>query len=512
LKPSIQLKLGQSLAMTPQLQQAIRLLQLSTIELQQEIQEILDSNLMLEQEDSSPPMESLPLENSQSEAAVAPAEVSDNEWAENTEFNSRDQLDNREIPDDMPVDTQWDDIYQNAAGTDSGTGSSHDNDDENLLETRNAAVESLQDHLLWQLNLTPMSDRDRIIAMAIIDAVDPSGMLNQSLQELYEGLAARWQDEAEVLSLDEQLEFDEVQAVLHRVQQFDPPGVAAQDLRDCLLIQLRQLPERTPWVIDACEIISDHLELLAAHDYKALMRKSGIREHTLKEAIKLIQSLNPSPGSRIKAETTEYVTPDVYVYKKEGRWRVELNPDSTPRLRINQEYASLIRRADTSRDNTLLKDHLQEARWFLKSLESRNETLLKVASAIVSHQRQFLEYGEEAMKPLVLNEIAEKVEMHESTVSRVTTNKYMHTPQGLFELKYFFSSHVATSDGGECSSTAIRALIKKLVAAEDPCRPLSDSKLTEIMEAQGIHVARRTIAKYREAMHIAPSNERRSLG
>jgi len=511
LKPTLQLKLGQSLAMTPQLQQAIRLLQLSTIELEQEIQEILDSNLMLEQEDSSPPVETLSLDNSQSEAAEVPTEPTDNEWSEAPEFNSRDQLDNQEIPDDMPVDIQWDDIYQNAAGTGSTTSSS-DNDDENLLETRNAAVESLQDHLLWQLNLTPMSDRDRIIAMAIIDAIDPSGMLNQSLLELFEGLAARWQDEAEILSLDEQLEFDEVQAVLHRVQQFDPPGVAAQDLRDCLLIQLSQLPERTPWVIDAREIISDYLDLLAAHDYKTLMRKSGIRENTLKEAIKLIRSLNPSPGSRIKTETTEYVTPDVYVFKKEGRWRVELNPDSTPRLRINQEYAALIRRADTSRDNTLLKDHLQEARWFLKSLESRNETLLKVSSAIVKHQRQFLEYGEEAMKPLVLHEIAEKVEMHESTVSRVTTHKYMHTPQGLFELKYFFSSHVATSDGGECSSTAIRALIKKLVAAEDPNKPLSDSKIAELMEAQGIHVARRTIAKYREALNIAPSNERRSLG
>lgn len=497
--------------MTPQLQQAIRLLQLSTVELQQEIQEILDSNLMLEQEEASPPtLESLPESHTQDAELSTPE--ADPEWADTTEFNSRDPMDQQDIPDEMAVDTQWDDIYQNVGGTGSGTGNNLDHDDENLLETRNAAVESLQDHLLWQLNLTPMSDRDRIIALAIIDAVEPSGMLNQTLAELYEGLAARWQDKVEELPADEQLELDEVQAVLHRVQQFDPPGVAALDLRDCLLIQLNQLPEQTPWRIDAQEIVSDYLDLLAAHDYKTLMRKSGIRENTLKEAIKLIQSLNPSPGSRIETESTEYVAPDVYVYKKDGRWRVELNPDSTPRLRINQEYASLIRRADNSRDNTLLKDHLQEARWFIKSLESRNETLLKVASAIVSHQRNFLEYGEEAMKPLVLHEIAEKVEMHESTVSRVTTHKYLHTPQGLFELKYFFSSHVATSDGGECSSTAIRALIKKLVAAENPGKPLSDSKIAELMEAQGIHVARRTIAKYREAMNIAPSNERKLLG
>lgn len=512
MKTSLQLKLGQSLTMTPQLQQAIRLLQLSAVELQQEIQQILDSNLMLEQEDPPPEEESLPRDNLPEEAAAF--ETADNDWEEATEFNSRDPLDNQDIPDEMPVDTQWDDIYQNATGTGSANTSTGDHDDDNWLETRNAASESLQDHLLWQLNLTPMSDRDRVIAMAIIDAVEPSGMLNQSLQELFEGLSARWQDQTEKqeLSTDEQLEEDEVKAVLHRIQQFDPPGVAAQDLRDCLLIQLSQLPEHTPWLSDAREIVSDHLALLGAHDYKTLIRKSGIREHTLKEAIKLIQSLNPTPGSGMESASTEYVTPDVYVYQKDGRWRVELNPVNAPRLRINQQYSSLIRRADNGRDNTLLKEHLQEARWFIKSLESRNETLLKVASAIVSHQRQFLEYGEEAMKPLVLQEIATKVEMHESTVSRVTAQKYMHTPQGLYELKYFFSSHVATADGGECSSTAIRALIKKLVVAENPQKPLSDSKIAELMAAQGIHVARRTIAKYREAMHIAPSSERKMLG
>ena len=508
MKQSLQVKLGQSLTMTPQLQQAIRLLQLSTVELQQEIQEILDSNLMLELEESSVPTLEAPAGQGDDDEA-SPNSKREDEWGdEEGEPSSRDSLDNESIPDEMPVDSQWEDIYQ---GTASSSGS-YDGDDENLLETRNAAAESLQDHLLWQLNLTPMSDRDRVIAMTLIDAVAPSGLLNQGVQEIFEGLVARWAQENPDPSNSDILELDEVQAVLHRLQQFDPPGVAAQDLRECLLIQLKQLPEHTPWLLDAREIVSDYLDLLASHDYKTLMRKSGIRENTLKEAIKLIQTLNPSPGSRIESDTTEYVSPDVFVTRKNGRWKVELNPDTTPRLRINQQYAALIRRADSSRDNTVLKDHLQEARWFLKSLESRHETLLKVASAIVSHQRQFLEYGEEAMKPLVLQEIAAAVEMHESTVSRVTTNKYIHTPQGLFELKYFFSSHVATSDGGECSSTAIRALIKKLVAAENPLSPLSDSKLAELIQAQGIHVARRTVAKYREALHIAPSSERKTLG
>jgi RNA polymerase sigma-54 factor len=523
MKQTLQLKLGQSLTMTPQLQQAIRLLQLSTLELQQEIQEALDSNLMLELDEAQPASaeERSREEQSLSSQSADPGSGSYDEtpppddWSgegqETPELTSSEQVTSEDIPEDMAIETQWDDIYPTGTGTGSGAT---DSDDENMLETRNAAVESLQDHLLWQLNLTPMSDRDRIIAMTIIDAIEPSGLLNQSVQELFEGLYERWQNAANeaALTSDEQLELDEVQAVLHRVQQFDPPGVAAQDLRDCLLIQLNQLDENTPWLIDAKEVVSGYLDLLASHDYKTLIRKSGIRENTLREAIKLIQTLNPHPGSTIESDHTEYVAPDVYVSKKAGRWRVELNPDSTPRLSINQQYASMIRRADNSHDNTVLKNHLQEARWFLKSLESRNETLLKVASAIVNHQRNFLEYGAEAMKPLVLHEIAELVELHESTVSRVTTNKYIHTPRGLFELKYFFSSHVPTSGGGECSSTAIRAMIKKLVAAENPKKTLSDSQIADLLKEQGIEVARRTIAKYREALNIAPSNERKVLG
>jgi len=302
-----------------------------------------------------------------------------------------------------------------------------------------------------------------------------------------------------------------VEAVLHRLQQFDPPGVAGEDLGDCLFIQLCQLPIETASLAIAKQIVKEYISLLGNKDYKTLMRKLRVREDELRDAIQLIQTMNPRPGDDIGVDDTEYVVPDVFVKKIENRWLVELNPDIAPKLRINSDYASMVKRADTSNDNTFLKNNLQEARWFLKSLQSRNETLLKVASAIVDKQQGFLDFGEEAMKPLVLHDIAEIVEMHESTISRVTTNKYMHTPQGIFELKFFFSSHVSTDSGGECSSTAIRAIIKKLIAAENTQKPLSDSKITALLADQGIKVARRTIAKYREAMHIPPSNERKQL-
>ena len=299
--------------------------------------------------------------------------------------------------------------------------------------------------------------------------------------------------------------------MLKRIQQFDPPGVAARDLRECMLIQLNQMPDDTDWLREARAVVTDHLDLLAAHDIAALIRKTRLDDEALRAAIALIRTLNPRPGSAIANTETEYVVPDVLVRRERDKWVVELNPETAPRVRINAQYANLIRRADTGDANTYLRDNLQEARWFLKSLISRNETLLKVATKIVEHQRGFLEYGEEAMKPLVLHDIAEAVEMHESTISRVTTRKYMHTPRGIFELKYFFSSHVGTSTGGEVSSTAIRALIKKLTAEENPRKPLSDSKITAILRSQKINVARRTVAKYRELLSIRPSNERKRL-
>ncbi|MBC6907294.1 RNA polymerase factor sigma-54 [Saccharophagus sp. K07] len=502
MKQSLQLKLGQQLTMTPQLQQAIRLLQLSTLDLQTEIQEALETNPMLDvaEDESSadftpeggPELDfingkdtSLKSEEITSTREESEESIPDGEWS-------------HEIPTELAVDTSWDDVYQSAP---TGTGLSRPENEDMDFESRRGASETLQDYLFWQLNLTPMSDLDRYVAEAILDAVGPSGMLVQSIEEIWQGLQ---QDQPE-------LEMDEVMAVLHRLQQFDPPGVVSQNLSECLLLQLRQMPKTLPSYEVAINLVQHYLPLLGARDFKQLMRKLRVKESELQEAIRLIQSLNPRPGEQIGDDTTEYVVPDVFVKKENNRWVVQLNPDIAPKLRINPDYASLVRRADSSTDNAFLRDNLQEARWFIKSLQSRNETLLKVATCIVERQQAFLEHGPEAMKPMVLHDVAEMVEMHESTISRVTTQKYMHTPQGIFELKYFFSSHVSTESGGECSSTAIRAIIKKLIAAENPRKPLSDSKITALLEEQGIHVARRTIAKYRESLGIAPSNERKRL-
>lgn len=530
--------------MTPQLQQAIRLLQLSTLDLQQEIQEALDSNPMLEMEenfDQEPSSSSYDVEPDNSDyvrqqEVIADStdipystenfsstgdtsyEQSSSDYSDDfasESFNTTEPSADSElygegqnfddqtgdwpdqIPGDLPVDTSWEDVYQSS----NSSNSSYDGEESGDFESRRTANDSLYDHLMWQLNLTPMSDRDRVIAMAVIDAVEPSGILATSLQDIFEGLQQE---------LDE-LELDEVVAVQHRLQQFDPSGVCSQNLSECLLVQLNQFPSSTPFLDAAKQIVKLYLPLLGSRDYRQLMRRTRLKENELSQAVTLIQGLNPRPGDIIDTADTEYVVPDVFVDKRDGRWMVELNPDIAPRLRINPNYAALVKRADSSSDNTFLKDNLQEARWFLKSLQSRNETLLKVATCIVEKQRGFLDYGPEAMKPLVLHDIAEIVEMHESTISRVTTQKYMHTPQGIFELKYFFSSHVSTDTGGECSSTAIRAIIKKLVSAENAKKPLSDSKIADLLAEQGIQVARRTIAKYRESLNIPPSNERKSL-
>ena len=310
---------------------------------------------------------------------------------------------------------------------------------------------------------------------------------------------------------DEEIDIDEVEAVLKRIQRFDPVGVAAKDLRDCLLIQLSQFDKTTPWLEEARLIISDHLDLLANHDFRTLMRVTRLKEDVLKEAVNLIQSLDSRPGQSIQTGEPEYVIPDVLVRKHNGHWTVELNSDSIPRLQINQHYASMCNNARNDGDSQFIRSNLQDAKWLIKSLESRNDTLLRVSRCIVEQQQAFFELGEEYMKPMVLADIAQAVEMHESTISRVTTQKYLHSPRGIFELKYFFSSHVNTEGGGDASSTAIRALVKKLIAAENPAKPLSDSKLTSLLSEQGIMVARRTVAKYRESLSIPPSNQRKQL-
>lgn len=483
--------------MTPQLQQAIRLLQLSTLDLQQEIQEALDSNPMLELTETEGNEPEAKTQESGGDEYQTQSSESESQTQDQSEQDLSASDWQQDIPNDLPVDTSWDDIYQPSSTPSSAASDSDDFD----FESRRSATESLSDHLMWQLNLTPMTDRDMVIAMAIVDAVDTNGMLSVTAADIYSGLTDSLED----------LDQDEVNAVLRRIQQFDPPGVAAHDLQECLLIQLQQLPQDTPHLQSAVMVIKDYLNLLGSRDYKQLMRKTKLKESELRDTILLIQTLNPRPGDAINSGDIEYIVPDVFVAKEQDRWTVRLNPDIAPKIRINPEYAGLIKRADSSSDNTFLRDSLQEARWFLKSLQSRNETLLRVASCIVEKQRGFLEYGAEAMKPLVLHDVAEAVGMHESTISRVTTQKYMHTPQGIFELKYFFSSHVSTDSGGECSSTAIRAIIKKLISAENPRKPLSDSKIAELLAEQGIQVARRTIAKYRESLAIPPSNERKRL-
>ncbi|HHU3264263.1 TPA: RNA polymerase factor sigma-54, partial [Escherichia coli] len=471
-----QLRLSQQLAMTPQLQQAIRLLQLSTLELQQELQQALESNPLLEQIDTH-------------------EEIDTRETQDSETLDTADALEQKEMPEELPLDASWDTIY--TAGTPSGT--SGDYIDDELPVYQGETTQTLQDYLMWQVELTPFSDTDRAIATSIVDAVDDTGYLTVPLEDILESMG------------DEEIDIDEVEAVLKRIQRFDPVGVAAKDLRDCLLIQLSQFDKTTPWLEEARLIISDHLDLLANHDFRTLMRVTRLKEDVLKEAVNLIQSLDPRPGQSIQTGEPEYVIPDVLVRKHNGHWTVELNSDSIPRLQINQHYASMCNNARNDGDSQFIRSNLQDAKWLIKSLESRNDTLLRVSRCIVEQQQAFFEQGEEYMKPMVLADIAQAVEMHESTISRVTTQKYLHSPRGIFELKYFFSSHVNTEGGGEASSTAIRALVKKLIAAENPAKPLSDSKLTSLLSEQGIMVARRTVAKYRESLSIPPSNQRKQL-
>lgn len=481
MKQSLQLRIGQSLSMTPQLQQAIRLLQLSTLELQQEIQTVLESNIMLE----IPEEESTKNEQDKTEKEASPEEK--------TSEGSQDKM-----PDELPVDSTWDDVYDLTGQT----GASQNTDTVAVDPgSINSAKETLQDHLLWQLELTNFSDKDRVIAFAILDAIGDDGYLTLTADAIFKHLVDHLDD----------LELDETIAVLHTIQSFDPPGVAAYDLQECLLLQLKQLPEDTPLLSTATLLIQDHMSALGSQDSSKIKRLLGLNDDLLTQTLTLIQSLNPRPGSIIQPTETQYISPDVYVRKVNGKWQVSLNSDVTKPIQINDYYQSLMKRGDKSKDGIAMREHLQEARWFIKSLESRHETLMLVSLEIVRRQEAFLDHGPIAMKPMVLRDIAEKVEMHESTISRVTTNKYMHTPNGIFELKHFFSSHVSTDTGGECSATAIRAIIQELVDNEDRKKPLSDNKIAVILLDKGINVARRTIAKYRESISIPPSSQRKRI-
>ena len=493
MKPSLQLKLGQHLTMTPQLQQAIRLLQLSTLELQSEIQQALEENPMLEQDEEN---YEAPVENNNDSTKN---KDSNNEISTEDDDPHLDMENNQEMPDDLAVDSSWEDTYDITTAT---ATSNQQNGDANssFLENQSGDNDSLGEHLIWQMQNGQFSDNDQIIAIAIIDAINDDGYLTETVDEIFDGL----KDELEI-------DLDEVEAVLHRVQRFDPVGVGARNLKECLLLQLELFDALTPGLADVKNIIENYLDLLGAHDYARLQKKMRRNEEQLKRLITFIQALNPKPGSSISKNNAQYVIPDIFVRKHQGQWIVSLNPEAAPNLKINAVYENHLKNSGRDKDSSYLRNSLQEARWFLKSLQSRSDTLQKVGNAIVRRQRLFLDYGDEGMKPMVLRDIAEELEMHESTISRVTTNKFMHTPRGVYEFKFFFSSHVSTSDGGECSATAIRSMLKKLIENENPKKPMSDNKISSLLIKEGINVARRTVAKYRESMLIPPSNERKRL-
>ena len=472
LKQSLQLKLGQSLTMTPQLQQAIRLLQMPTLELQAHIQEVLESNVMLEQEDSE-------------EEAELLTSLTALEAAPTVEVNEPTEVEIIEQP------------WADRPGTGSDAARAED-DEERERELADEHTISLREHLLEQLELAGLRPDDLQVAAAIVDALNDDGYLKESLEEIAD-------------SLRPQLNWDteEIERVLLLVQMLEPAGIAARDLSECLSLQLTQLDPNTEGLDLAKLIVAEHLELLAARDLQPLHDQLSAGSELVESAIALVRACHPRPGSLISTATTEYIVPDVFVRRTEKGWAVELNPGTLPRVRVNDTYAGMLGRGGSF---STLRAQLQEARWLLKSLEIRNDTLLKVARAIVERQTDFLAEGEEGMRPMILKDIAQAIEMHESTISRVTSGKYLHTPRGVFELRYFFSSQVEGGDGHGTSSNAIRAKIRKLIREEDSARPLSDNRIAELLSEQGIPVARRTVAKYREALGIESSAERKRNG
>ena len=472
LKPSLQLRLGQQLTMTPQLQQAIRLLQLPALELQAHIRELLESNVMLEADEEAEATLNV-------EANPPPAETSV-----------------PERPPENPVEVLDEGWGERSVGTADAPWSG--DDDDRQQEFADSAGQSLQEHLMWQLELARLAPQELAIARAIVDAISDDGYLTESLEEIVQTLKPEIDCGAA-----------SVEKVLTRVQSLDPTGVGARSLGECIELQLRQLDPATAGLATAVEIARHHLALVADREVSVLRRELHATDEELSEALALVRGCHPRPGTIVSAGAAEYVVPDVFVRRTDHGWAVEINAATLPRVRLNQGYASLIGRNSS---HATMRTQLQEARWLLKSLEIRNETLMKVARSIVERQAAFLEHGEEHMRPMILKDIAEAVEMHESTISRVTSGKYMHTPRGVFELRYFFSSQVEGADGSGTSSTAIRAKIRKLVKEEDPEIPLSDGRIAEMLSGEGIPVARRTVAKYREAMGIAPSNERRRAG
>jgi RNA polymerase sigma-54 factor len=466
---SLQLRLTQKLALAPQLQQAIRLLQLNRIELREYIQEVLDSNPILERADGETGVENTEFEKPQQ------AESEAEDWSEQQDWETES------LGGEQWLETN---SYEGFSG------------ESQIADT---SADSLREHLLWQINLAHFSDVDAAIARAIVYGLDEDGYLHDSLEDVRASLAP------ELL-----VEEDEILAVLHRVQRLEPVGVATRDAAECIRVQLSALPSDTKARDLALRTSRDYLELVARHDFDELRKRTGADEKALARALDLIQSLEPRPGARYDNRRDEYLVPDIYVTRAGDSWRVSLNPENDPGLKLNKFYIDLLRKSGGS-DADYLKGRLQEARWLMSSLEMRNQTLLKVAQSIVDIQEDFLEHGEMSMKPLVLKEISEAIGVHESTVSRATTRKYMLTPRGLFELKYFFSSHVQTDRGGSISATAVKARLQALLAKEPPTNPLSDQDLADLLRQAGVVVARRTVAKYRESLGVGSSSERRRL-
>ena len=475
MKPALQLRQSQQLTLTPQLQQSIRLLQLSTLEVTQEVERLLDENPLLEREDDD------------AELPYAHGDAATTAVTESTAANE-------ESPQSSDVDWSKEDWNESSF---SSAGPS--DDDEETHSEVVADTPSLREHLIWQLNMSQLDERDRNIIGLLIDALDDNGYLAQPLEEI-----------VELLPQELDISLDDLETALVQLQNLGNPGIGARTLGECLALQLKALPQDTPGREVALGIVTQHLGLLAARDFVKLKKALHCDDAALRTAQDLIVHLKPKPGAEFQQRAADYVVPDVVVERHKGSWRARLNNEAMPRLRVNQMYANILQQRG-EKNAQQLAGQLQEARWFIKNLQQRFDTILRVSQAIVERQRHFFEYGEIAMRPLVLREIADELELHESTISRVTTQKFMLTPRGIYELKYFFGSGIATEAGGTCSSTAIRALIKQLVGQEDAQHPLSDSRMSEILALQGILVARRTVAKYRELMHILPVNLRKSL-
>jgi len=481
MKASLQLKLSQQLTLTPQLQQAIRLLQLSTQDIHQEVAQMLDENPLLEmiEESASTVFSAAPLSAEQGGGAKSSDDGAAQPGAEERDTDSFA---------DEPAD--W--------GASGGAARSADDEDENYPEQA-AEQASLREHLHEQLTTSSLDDRDRKVVGLLIDALDENGYLAQDLEEL-----------AELLPAELEITLDDLETALVQLQHLDQPGLGARNLGECLALQLKALPKDTPQRDLAISLVSNHLDLLAAHDFARIKKLLRCSDDDLRAAQHLITDLNPKPGTEFDQSVADYVMPDVIVEKHRNKWRARLNVEAMPKLRVNQIYAGILQQRD-DKNSSQLSTQLQEAKWLIKNLQQRFETILRVAQAIVDRQGNFLEHGEIGMRPLVLREIAEELDLHESTVSRSTTQKFMLTPRGIYEFKHFFGSGLATESGGTCSSTAIRELIKQMVGGEDTRKPLTDSRMSEILAQQGIVVARRTIAKYRETLHILPVNLRKSL-